>query len=121
MFEGYKGKIVHFIGGIHEYLGEIQWLDQTGWLRISNPVLARAHTQGKEAGLYLERLGGPGEVYAKWVDLYIPLGQSLMEVRILMEGSSLHNAYMKQVNQPKIENIIIPGAVDQLKVKIARQ
>ena len=118
MFEGYKGKVIHFIGGINEYLGE---LDQSSalsenWIRIYNPVLVRFVTRGVETGLMVERLGGPGEAYEKFVDLWLP-DTLRYEVRVLREDGHLYATYIKQREMPRIENIVLPGTPEIQRVK----
>jgi len=129
MFEGYKGKIVHVIGGMHDFMGEIDAFcsevkddngyssiigdgkhpNGDGWIRIKNPCLVKTVEQKNAVGELISKLGGPQDVYEAFVDLYIPPGESLVEIRVLNENGGLHEAYMKQIKQPKIENIVVPG------------
>lgn len=111
MFEGYKGKIVHVIGGLHDFMGEIDTGpgNGNGWIRINNPCLVQSVQKKNEVGELISKMGGPQRVYEDHVDIYIPPGQSILEIRVLKEGGGLHHAYMKQINQPKIDRLVVPG------------
>lgn len=110
MLEAYKGKIVHIMGGIHDFMGEIEDSPNgDGWIRIKNPCLVKTIEQKGAVGELISKLGGPQDIYENFVDLYIPPGESLLEIRVLNENGGLHEAYMKQINQPKIERLVVPG------------
>ncbi|EFK95753.1 hypothetical protein LDC_2233, partial [sediment metagenome] len=112
-------------GGIHDFMGEIETFDGPkegyepptlhehpnglGWIRIKNPCLVKTVEQKNAVGELISKLGGPQCVYKNYVDIYIPRGESMIEIRELDEEGGLYEAYNKQLNQPKIKNIVVPG------------
>lgn len=114
MFEEYKGKVVHIIGGIHDFMGVIENFPELhpnglGWFRIKNPCLIKTVEQKNSVGELISKLGGPQCVYENFVDIYIPPGESMIEIRVVDVEGGLYEAYTKQLNQPKIKNIVVPG------------
>jgi hypothetical protein len=128
MFECYKGQVVHFMGGLHDFVGEIETFFQEtdlpgmstapgvhpigeGWIRINKPCLTSTI---KDKGRQLEQIGtmgGPGHNYQDFVDIYIPPGQSVMEVRVVDPESDMFRAYQRVVSQIKPKHIVLPGSV----------
>jgi hypothetical protein len=109
----YNGEIIHFIGGLTEYIGE---MDQgqhpmgKGWYRIKNPAWVLTTSDGNDKlHTVVGRLGGPQHAYRKFVDIFIP-EQSLIEIRVLEKDSDLYKFYLKEVNRPKSELIHLPGS-----------
>lgn len=134
MFEDYRGKIVHLFGGLHEYVGEIEFNvacihsatavngvvfpseqeEWTGWIRIKEPCLAHQVKDGKRILETLGLMGGPGHNYEHYVDIYIPPGQSMLEVRVIDPDSDMMRAYKNEISRVKARRIVLPGSVPDL-------
>jgi len=108
----YKGEVVHFIGGLTEFLGE---LDQTehpngvNWYRIKNPciVFTRNNEQMKRVETVVALLSGPQKAYRRFVDIRIP-PDSILEIRVLDKNGALYKHYYDEVNRIMPEKIILP-------------
>ncbi len=93
----YKNEIIHFIGGLTPFLGELKQGDHPNgpsWYRIVNPCLVRVVQQTKESAPEVEvlTLEGSENNYRKFVDIRIP-EDSIMEIRPLDKGGKLYKMY----------------------------
>jgi len=117
----YAGKVVHVIGGISEYIGELADHPMNegefcGWIRIKNPCLVQLHTD--EAGsikIRLMRIGGVQGNYRDRVDMHFPK-DTFLEIRELMKSGTLCQAYRNELERPVLDKIIDPNAVDFKKI-----
>jgi len=113
----YQNEIIHFTGGINEYIGE---LDQTkhplgdGWYRIKNPCCPYINRDGDKVSFSITRIWGVDKLYRKFVDIYCP-PDSLMEIRVLDKNGGLYKAYMKELNRPDL-NLIKPPTDSELGI-----
>ena len=116
-FKMYNGEIIHFAGGINDYIGK---LDQTehpagkGWHRILNPCLhfmAKDPSSKKMQNIIVNMAAGPTAEnnYRKFVDIYIP-PDSIIEVRILDQKGDLCEAYRKESERRGSSLIKSPGS-----------
>jgi len=106
----YKGEVVHIIGGIQEYIGEIEEGDHKngiGWHRINNACLTfkRVYDNDKKIHTVVSALRG----YRKFVDQYIPPDLPI-EVLTLDKNDELYKVYKKEINQVKTSHIILPNS-----------
>jgi len=112
----YQNEIIHFTGGINEYIGE---LDQTkhplgdGWYRIKNPCCPYTNQDGDKVSFSITRIWGVDKLYRKFVDIYCP-PDSLMEIRVLDKNGGLYKAYMKELNRPDLNLIKPPTDVERI-------
>ena len=110
----YKDEIVHFFGGLNDYIGE---LDQTGhpmgpgWYRIKNPCCLQTKQDGDTLRVGITRIWGVDKMYRKYVDIYCPR-DSLMEVRVLDKNGGLYKAYMNELGRPDLNLIKSPTSED---------
>jgi len=117
----YKGEIIHFIGGITEYIGELDQTEHpkgTGWYRIKNPCyfVQQKSPDGKSITLGVSRIWGVDKLYRKYVDLYCP-PDSLIEIRTLDKNGGLYKSYMNQLERPSLDKIIPPTGADLQAVR----
>jgi len=116
----YNGEIIHFIGGIHGYIGE---LDQSkhpmgeGWVRIKNPCAVDIVQDNKTKAVnrVIARIWGIKKLYQKYVDIYCPK-DSLKEIRVLDKQGEIYQVYQKELNRPDLNLIKAPTDGDIAKV-----
>ena len=111
--KSYKGEIVHFIGGIHEFIGELQQDEHPlgpGWYRIKNACLTFVRQNEKEKRLdtVVAAIDGPNKAYRTFVDFYLSPDMPI-EIRVLDKNGGLYKFYNEEVNRIKADRIIIPG------------
>jgi len=114
IFDKFKpGDIVHLIGGITEYAGEISLISEEKmgyWVSIKNPCILMMVQKGNQMLSTLSILGGPEYVYEHHVILYLPK-DSLIEIRVLDREGGLYALYKKQAATPKYEGVLdLPGS-----------
>jgi len=111
----YQNEIIHFTGGINEYIGE---LDQTehplgeGWIRIKNPcevIYGEKKGQGKVR--LLLRIWGVKKDYRRFVDIYCP-PDSLKEIRVLDKDGEVYKVYKRELDRPSLDLIKAPTDAD---------
>ena len=107
----YRDEIIHFQGGLHEYIGV---LDQTehpngsGWWRIKNPCSYIVQQVNENTVKFrLVRIWGMDKLYRKFVDIYCP-SDSLMEIRVLDKDGGLYKAYRQEIDRPDVSRIHLP-------------
>jgi hypothetical protein len=108
----YKEEVIHFIGGMNEYLGVMDQTEHSngkGWYRILDACHIGFDPERKATRV--TRLGGPKHVYRSFVDIYIP-PDSIMEVRALDKKGELYNVWRKAITQPKADRIVLPEGVN---------
>jgi hypothetical protein len=108
----YKGEVIHFIGGIHEFIGEVEVgppMDHGRWYRIKNPCqsFVKQNEVQKRVDTIITSLAGPRKIYRKFVDLYVSHDMPL-EIRVLDKNGELYKVYQQEVNRITPENIILP-------------
>lgn len=122
--ELYKDKIIHFIGGIHEYVGTIEFFfDENGvqqehpngpnWIRLNNPCRYRLEPADKE-GFVKERLfriQRDDKAYEPHVDIYSPI-DSLKEIIILEEEGSLFKLYNNELSRQGYDRLVPASQAD---------
>ncbi len=117
--QNYKDEIVHFRGGINEYIGELLQEDHPsgpGWYRILNPCSVIQVKKGNETGMGIARIWGMDKLYQKHVDIYCP-SDSLMEIRVLDKEGSLYKSYQQELERPERSLIVTPGEADIRMIK----
>lgn len=133
MFEEYQGKVVQIMGGLHDFVGEIETFEDRpspspayearppihpngeGWIRILKPCTTEYVKEKHNRILcHIVRLGGPQHDYAPFVDIYIPPRQSLYEIRVLDTESQMHKVYQEEANRQKPKHIVLPGDDNKL-------
>ncbi len=108
----YKDQIIHFFGGMHEYVGELDQKEHKmgkGWYRILNPCLV-SQTQDPETKTLtniLIPLPGSGNAYKKYVDFRIP-EDFVIEIRTIHKGGRMYEIYKQEVERPVADRIHIP-------------
>ncbi len=115
-FKTYKGDIIQFMGGLNNYVGEVEQFEDNkgkhpngeGWIRLNKPCIQQTFREGKKTVESIGLLGGPARVYRQFVDIYVPPGQSITEIRVLDPAGSMIKVYRQQINQVKLERIILP-------------
>ncbi len=94
----YAGEIIHFIGGVTPFLGE---LDRGGhpngsnWYRIHNPCLVRivpSPNDPNKGMVDITTMEGDESAYRKYVDIRIP-EDSILEIRVLDKQGNLYKMY----------------------------
>uniref|UniRef100_A0A6M3III3 Uncharacterized protein n=1 Tax=viral metagenome TaxID=1070528 RepID=A0A6M3III3_9ZZZZ len=108
----YKAEIIHFIGGLTEFVGELDQSEHPNglnWYRIRNPciIFTRENKEMKRIDTVVALLSGPQKVYRKFVDIRIP-EDSILEIRVLDKNGALYEHYSKEVNRIMPEKIILP-------------
>lgn len=94
----YNGQIIHFSGGINEYIGE---LDQAphkmgkNWYRINNPCMIREVQTQQGMQTRLMAIQGVGNFYKRFVDIRVP-DDSIVEIRVVDKEGDLVEAYRKE-------------------------
>ena len=115
----YRDEVIHFIGGVHDYLGE---LDQSEhpmgkhWYRIKKPCLIfrQEDAANKKMTQAVASLAGPQKAYLKYVDIYVP-PESIMEIRTLDKNGKLYEIYKQEAERvaPSLihmpDSSILPG------------
>ena len=107
----YKGEVIHFIGGLTEYIGQLEMsehLNGKGWYRLNDPCVLVHEKKGEEVRTRISRLGGPKRVYRRFVDIFIPDAYP-MEIRVLDKNNELYNVYFEAVNQVVPDRIVLPN------------
>lgn len=107
----YKDQIVLFSGGIHEYIGEI---DQgkhklgDGWWRIKKPcVIETVQKPGGKLVNHVVPFHYPENNFRKYVDIYIPPGQTIIEIRTLAKEGRLYEEYQKSLKLVPANRIVL--------------
>ncbi len=108
----YSDEIIHFIGGIHEYLGRLGEGEHPmgdDWFSIKDPCLTWMHQNEAEKRLdtVVASLWGPHKVYRRYVNFRIP-PECPIEIRELDKNGSLYGYYQKTINMPTEGKIILP-------------
>lgn len=111
----YKNEIIHFSGGMHDYIGE---LDSTphpwgeGWIRIKNPCEV-VYQKNKQGGIdkILIRIWGVKKEYRRFVDIYCP-PDSLKEIRVVDKEGEIYKVYRKEVDRASLDLIKAPTSAD---------
>lgn len=94
----YAGEIIHFIGGMTPFLGELDQGDHPNgpnWYRIKNPCLIKlvpSETGPKTAKIDVTTLEGDNNYYRKYVDIRIP-PDSILEIRTLDKKGEFYKMY----------------------------
>lgn len=98
----YNGEIIHFMGGIHDYIGE---LSQTKphpmgphWYRINKPCITFLQQGPQKLVDVVASMHGPFNKYRKFVDIYIP-PDSTMEIRVLDKKGKLFKFYQEELSR----------------------
>lgn len=99
----YKNQIVQFIGGPHDYIGEIDTAPHKmgpGWWRVLNPcqVFQHKNPQTQSMQLVVASLWGDGEAFKKYVDIYLPPDFAI-EIRTVNKKGQLYKVYIKEVER----------------------
>lgn len=111
--KSYKDEIIHFIGGIHEFIGKLQQEPHPngpGWYRIKDACLTfiRENKEAKRLDTVVVAIDGPNKTYRKFVDFYLSPDMPI-EIRVLDKNGGLYRFYNEEVNRVKADKIIIPG------------
>lgn len=111
----YPGKIINIIGGVHEYVGELDTLPHPfgpNWYRIREAcqVTVGQNEQGQPVRL-VSCIDGYKNDYRRYVDIRIP-EDSIIEVREVNPDGALYKVYKNQLNQVKLDKIVAPDASD---------
>lgn len=104
----YKGKIVHIVGMLSSYVGELDQDEHPNgedWIRIKNPCSMKITGSNQ---LMISKLGGVENMYRPYVDIKMPPDVAF-EVRVVDKASVLYEAYIAQITQKKREHIVTPG------------
>ena len=111
----YKDEIVHFSGGIHDYIGSLETSGKEAgggqWFRIHEPCLT--FTQDNPAlktrkNIIALMSGAPGaRNYHNYVDIYIPQ-DSIIEIRVLDKNGDMFRIYRQEVERKPPNMIIVP-------------
>ena len=110
----YQGEIIHFAGGMNEYIGE---LDQSkhplgkGWCRIKNPCTVNLVQDGKTVNRIISRIWGVEKLYRKFIDIYCP-PDSLMEIRVVDKDGKIYKVYKQELDRPDLNLIKAPTDAD---------
>lgn len=118
MIGSYVGKVVHFVGGVNQFIGRLDSIDVAVYglfLRITNPCLCFVN----EKGIGLSKLGGELDVFEPHVMIYQPADKPF-EIREVTPGNDLAKAYFKEASRKKSEIIAAPGSVDVASLKLVR-
>ena len=123
--KNYPGKVIHIIGGVREYIGEMGPLPHPNgpnWYRINNAcqVIHTTRKNTNESVRLIQAIDGPQRDYEKYADLRIP-EDSIIEITILNPKGNLHNLYKKEINAVKMDRIVAPGAADLEAIKKGKQ
>jgi len=119
----YQNEVIHFVGGINEYIGE---LDQTkhplgeGWLRINNPCRFYFEQQKDRFKVQISRIWGVDKLYRKFIDIYCP-ADSLKEIKVLDKNGGFYKAYMKELGRPDLNLIKAPTDADVASIGKGRK
>ncbi len=112
----YKGKIVHIVGMLSSYIGELQQGEHENgedWIRIHNPCgLKITNNQ-----LIIAKLGGVENMYLPYVDIKMP-PDIAFEVRVVDKASVLYDKYIEQITQEKREHIVTPNEAGMKNVVV---
>lgn len=107
--KAYNNQIIHLTGGVHDYIGELAQGPHkmgAGWWRILNPCQVFQHKDPKtnSVQLVVASLWGDGEAYKRYVDIYIPPGQSVIEIRTLDKTGQFYKVYKSEVDRaPRVK------------------
>ena len=109
----YRDEIIHFIAGPNEYLGKLSQAEHPngeGWYRIEKPALIfqRENPQHKRIDTVITSLPGLNKGYRNFVDIHIPKGQSIIEIRVLDKAGQLYEVYNREVNREGPSLIQVP-------------
>uniref|UniRef100_A0A6H1ZKN7 Uncharacterized protein n=1 Tax=viral metagenome TaxID=1070528 RepID=A0A6H1ZKN7_9ZZZZ len=109
----YKGEIIHFIGGIHEFIGKLQQGEHpngAGWYRMEDACLTfiNKNEEMKRLDTVVAAIDGPNKAYRRFVDFYLSPDMPI-EIRVLDKNGGLHKFYNEEINRVKADRIIIPG------------
>jgi hypothetical protein len=118
MIGSYVGKVIHFVGGVNQYLGRLDSIDVAVYglfMRITNPCLCFIG----DKGIALSKLGGELDVFEPHVMIYQPADRPF-EIREVTPGNDLAKAYFKEASRKKSEIIAAPGTVDMAALKLVR-
>lgn len=110
----YKDEIIHFFGGVQNYLGQLDQSEHPngpGWYRIKNPCNLYISQDKDVVRTQITRIWGVDKFYRKFVDIYCPL-DSIMEIRVLDKEGGLYKSYMKELDRPDLNLIKSPTDED---------
>lgn len=108
----YRDEIIHFTGGIYDYLGELDQSEHPmgdNWYRIKKPchIFQQKNPDDSSITNIVSSINGSGKIYRKFVDVRIP-PDSIMEIRILDKSGQLYRLYRKEADRVDSEIIIKP-------------
>lgn len=107
----YENKVVHFTGGIKEYIGRLfqgKHPNGKGWWRINEPCQVVVVQKGEELiSVSLARIWGMDKLYEKHIDIYCP-EDFLMEIKVLDESGGIYKTYLKEIGRPDRSLILSP-------------
>jgi hypothetical protein len=118
MIGNYIGKVIHFVGGINQYVGRLDAIEVLLYgdmFIITNPCLCFI----SDKGIGLSKLGGELDVFEPHVMIYQPADKPF-EIREVTPGNDLAKAYFKEASRKKSEIIAAPGSVDVASLKLVR-
>jgi len=108
----YKGDIIKFSGGIHEYVGELEQgvhMNGPNWYRIKNPCLifTTKDPQTHSIQQNIVSLRGVHNTFRKFVDIFVP-PESIIEICVADETGDLYKVYHQEIKKEK-SIIELPG------------
>jgi len=113
MFKNYKEQIVHVIGGMNEYVGELDTAPHkngSNWIRIKNPCKVNyMHDKAGSQAIRLMSMYNSGTLYKQYVDIRLPDDPALEILTLLKDGDLMKN-YLSQVTREKSAIIQMPNS-----------
>lgn len=113
--KNYPGKVIYILGGMREYIGEMDTLPHPNgenWYRIKNAceVIHTEIKEGKRARI-VSAIDGPQKDFKKHVDIRIP-EDSIMEILEVNPEGNIHKIYKQELTRVKMDRIVAPDAAD---------
>ena len=110
----YNGEVIHFIGGVHDYLGELDQSEHpmgSDWYRIKNPCITfqQQDPQTQKLNNVVASMAGPNKAYQKFVDIRVP-PDSIMEIRVLDKKGDLYKVYKQESERVAPSLIHMPSS-----------
>lgn len=110
----YNSEIIHFIGGVHDYIGELDQSEHPmgkNWYRIKKPCItfSQRNEEKQRVDNVVASMVGPHKTYRKFVDIRVP-EDSIMEIRVLDKNGDLYKFYQKESNRVSPSLIVMPDS-----------
>jgi hypothetical protein len=113
MSKGYNGEVIHFSGGINDYIGELDQSEHPmgpNWYRIKNACVTFQHqhpeTQRIEQVIsYVSN----NKSFRKFVDVRVP-DDSIVEVKVVDKDGHLYKVYKAEIARMPSTIIHMPNS-----------